>query len=333
MRLPALLISDLHLVADVSCDYRWGLFPWVNDMVTKHRVKTVLILGDLTDAKDNHSAELVNKIVSHIGALAASVNVVILTGNHDWLKQGHEFFKFLNTIPGVRFITEPTEDMEQDQPSAYYLPYSKQPMVDWKGMDFSHYDYLFMHQTVSGSIASNGQEMEGEELPELNAMKVYSGDIHVPQIIKGVEYVGSPYHVHFGDSFIPRAVLLDRAGRPTDLHFETISRVTLRVTSLRHLKRLALHSGDQIKLRVELSEEDKHNWARIRRDAVEYLGSQKVIVHGVELIVQKTERRLVDEAREKARKFDPTTIITQFVQVEELGGEALDVALEVVENE
>lgn len=331
MRLPALLISDLHLTAEPSCEYRWGLFDWLNETCREEKVKTLLILGDLTDAKDNHSAELVNRIVKSINALPVE-RVVILAGNHDWLKAGHEFFKFLRYLPHVEFITEPTEDAELAGKSAYFLPYSKTPMKDWAGMDFSHYDYLFMHQTVTGSICSNGQAMEGEELPPLNAAKVYSGDIHVPQVIGTVEYVGSPYHVHFGDAFKPRCVLLERDGNPVDLRYESISRVTLKVGSLRELRKYAFKAGDQVKLRVELSESEKHEWSRIRREASAVLQDAGVVVQGIELIVKKSTRRVLNDATMPGKAHRPEDSVLRFVEDEELGGDALDIALEVLES-
>ena len=313
------------------CAYRFDLFPWLNEQIGNNRVKTLVGLGDLTDAKDNHSAELVNKIVTSLTSLEVA-NIRMIAGNHDWLKKDQEFFKFLNSFPNIKFMTSPTEDDDASGPLAYYLPYSKNPAKDWAGMDFSHYDYLFMHQTMSGSIASNGQEMEGEPLPELNAAKVYSGDIHVPQVIKGVEYVGSPYHVHFGDNFKPRCVLIEKDRRAYDLHFETISRTVVKVKSLRELERKRFKAGDQVKLRIELPESDKHGWAKIRREALEILAEREVSVHGVELIVIKANKRVEVGGRQARASFSPSESVMRFVEHEELGAEALDAALDVLEQ-
>lgn len=298
----------------------------------EEKVKTLMILGDLTDAKDKHSAILVNRVVANIKRVAAVVtDVKILVGNHDWQQAGHEFFKFLDVIDNVQYISQPSEDQDVNGPSAYYLPYSKNPARDWAGLDFSHYQYLFMHQTIAGAVSSNGQEMEGEELPALNAAKVYSGDIHVPQVIKGVEYVGSPYHVHFGDAFLPRAVLLERGGRPIDLHFKTISRVALTVSGLRELKRTKLRAGDQIKLNFELGEADKHDWSKIKREASTWLADAGIEVHGLKLTVAKPTRRLLAASNEASPAYSPSEAVQRFVDAEELGGEALDAAMEVLE--
>lgn len=331
MQLPALLISDLHLTAAPSTEYRWSLFPWLVKQIEEHRVRSLLILGDLTDAKDNHSAELVNRVVKALASLTCQVTV--LAGNHDWLKQGQEFFRFLNYLGHVKFIADITEESDKDGPLVCFLPYSKNPARDWQGRDFSHFQYLFLHQTVKGAVASNGQEMDGEELPALNAQRVFSGDIHVPQNIGGLTYVGSPYHVHFGDKFKPRCILIDRRGRESDLHFETVARVAVKVSSLRELKRLHFNQMDQVKLRIALDEADRHGWAVLRRQALDYLAQEGVVVSGVELIVAKRDKQAGVRGSKGRAVLSAPDAVMAYVSREELGGSALEAALEVLEEE
>ncbi len=256
--------------------------------------------------------------------------VLILQGNHDYLRAGHAYFEFLNHLPGVRFITRPYEDTLTDGPATLWLPHTKTPSKDWADLDTTHFDYVFMHQTVGGAVASNGQKMDGENVPDMSAWgKVYSGDIHVPQKIKGVEYVGSPYHVHFGDSFDPRLVLIDRRNRPVDLHFPCIRRETVTVSSLRDLKRREFRPGDQIKLRFDLTEADKHEWRTLRRLALEHLRHEQVEVEGVELRVQKVGAALKDTSP-RTTSINAAEAVYRFCATQELGGDALDEGLEIV---
>jgi len=102
MQFPALLCSDLHLASGESASYRFDFFPWLAKTCKEERVRSVLILGDLTDAKDHHSAELVNRVVAAVDSIPCD-DVKILAGNHDWLRQGHEFFRFLNRRPTFPF--------------------------------------------------------------------------------------------------------------------------------------------------------------------------------------------------------------------------------------
>jgi DNA repair exonuclease SbcCD nuclease subunit len=310
--------------------------------IREEKAKTLLICGDLTDKKDRHPSELVNRTVRVIRDLqrdCPGVEIVILTGNHDWLKGGEEYFRFLNSLEGVRFITEPREDEKDVKgPSALFLPFTKNPLKDWAGIDFQHFDYVFMHQTVKGSITSNGQAIErGDELPNLrDAGKVYSGDIHVPQVMSTpwgkIEYIGSPYHVHFGDDFQPRAILLEKGGRAVDLHFKSIRRVSAKVKGVDDLCMSAIFwgPGDQVKVTVKLTEAEKHEWSRIRRECGEVLKRAKVEVHGLSLEVEKSERRTHNEVART--KHSPEQAVLSHVEAEALTPDAFDAAMEVIEQ-
>lgn len=331
MKLPAILASDLHLTANPLDSYRWNLFPWLRKELQAENAKSLILLGDITDAKDLHPSELVNRVVQEIVETRKVVDrIVILKGNHDQLKDGKVFFAFLNAIPGVDVITRPTEDIEGEL--TYFLPYSKNPARDWQGLDFSYFQYLFMHQTIKGAIASNGQRMDGEPLVELNAGKVFSGDIHVPQKIGSVEYVGSPYHVHFGDSFKPRCIAIDRDHRQFDLHFPCISRTTVDVAGVEGLRAVDARPGDQIKVRVHLSEADKHQWRETRRAIIAYAADQQLALSAVELIVKRSRRRVGAVQTEQRKAVDFRDTLYNFVDRDALGGDLLDVGLEILES-
>lgn len=335
MRLPALLVSDIHLTANPKDAYRWCLFPWLREQLKKQDVATLCILGDITDAKDSHPAELVNKIVHEVKELARLVDdVYILCGNHDYLREGSPFFGFLSEFDNVHFISKPFEP-DAESCTSLFLPHTRTPSKDWAGYNFEHYQYVFMHQTVSGSVASNGMVMDGEKVPDMSAAwKVYSGDIHVPQIINGVEYVGSPYHVHFGDKFNARCVLLPRRGPAEDLHLPCIKRYVLTVASLAELRtqRRRVHAGDQVKLRISLAASERHEWARIRREACALLQERGVEVHGVELVSTKPRTRLLGASVAAAKRIDPPSAVLRHVQREEWSAEALDIALDLMEK-
>lgn len=345
MKYPILLASDLHLSSAPSSEYRWRLFDQLGKLQQQHSIATLVLLGDLTDAKDGHTAALVNRIVSTLATLPFE-EVVILSGNHDWLKAGEEFFRFLNYFPTMQFITAPTllpiVGKKWHSALTLFLPYSKTPAADWAALDRQLWDvdYVFMHQTIKGSIASNGQVMEGEELLDLSTVlstrtKVYSGDIHVPQTVGLVEYVGSPYHVHFGDKFKPRVVLLNGKGEAEDINLPNVQRLTVKVSSVSELRRVELRKGDHVKLRMELAESDKHAWLKIKREAVAVLEAAEVEVYGVELLVRKAARRVAlrgDSGPITSRVRSLEDHLAAFVVAESLGGDALEAGLDIVEG-
>lgn len=294
----------------------------------------------MTDAKDYHSATLVNRLVREIMTTNTSVERFhVLMGNHDYLREGEAFFTFLNHFDGLRFITSQWDDMLDDPtgPGALFLPHTKNPAKDWAELDCSQFEYVFMHQTIKGAVASNGVKMDGEHMPDLSAWsKIYSGDIHVPQVIRHVEYVGSPYHVHFGDSFDPRCILIDKRGKPRDLQFKTLRRFVLNLAwksnGLDHRALLKTAPGDQVKARVRLDRADLALWPRVKREATRLIEQAEVELMGLELVISGQDaREVVGMGGHKgvALLSDPDAI-SRFCEVEDLGGEALDLGLEVI---
>lgn len=338
MELPAILVSDLHLTSRPEEAYRWELFTWLAEEARHEEVKTLVIAGDLTDAKDYHSAELVNRVVRkllEVMQFGGIKNIYILMGNHDYLKAGHAFFSFLSHIPGITFITRITEVTADDGPNALFLPHTKTPLQDWKDLDVSHFTYVFMHQTAPGSIASNGMKMEGDALPSFKDVVVYSGDIHVPQIIGDIEYIGSPYPVHFGDTFKARAILLDRRNRPVDLYFKTIRRDSLTVRGAADFNKQIeqLRKGDHLKLKVLLGEEEKHDWQTIKLAMQHKCRELGIELHGIELNVDRVQRRAMSSAvHTPVRESDNAAdAVLAYVLAEELGPTALEIGLELID--
>lgn len=334
MKTPSLLASDLHLTANPRDEYRWGFFHWLGKTVDRYGVHSIYFLGDLTDAKDYHPAELVNRLVESLVALAAlGVEIYILKANHDYKKAKHPYFEFLSHIPHIHFITTPTESEIDSKYRIIMLPHTKDPGADWAGIDFGTYDYVFMHQTVNGATTSNGQAMQSSlsskfEIPDYT--KIYSGDIHVPQIIGDVEYVGSPYPVHFGDHFKGRVILIGNDRGAKDLYYPTIMRAALAISRPDELLNRGLRAGDQVKVRLLLAPSEKHEWDRLKREILQIGHKLKIDIHGIDLKVEQGKRRTVLGPR-KISHHSPQEVVEQYVRAEDLGGDVLDIGLELME--
>lgn len=335
MKLPAVVISDLHLTANPDHEYRWGLFDWLKEELRKANAKTLLILGDLTDAKDFHSSALVNRLVHTIHQLTHYVDeVIILKGNHDVLRDSDfPFFSFLNVVPKVRFIYCAVGDPGPSV-ACLFLPHTKDVRT-WQPWNFRHYDFVFMHQTVNGAIASNGERMGGElagDMDDKPVIQVYSGDIHVPQDIGAVRYVGSPYHVHFGDKFVPRCIVLDREGRESSIYYKTISRVMVRgtyddvVDQLRTLKH-----GDQIKVSLDLPSSDRSSWLQLKSSVKGLCADLGLSLNEVSIVPRVHRRIVLQRADRVATNSSPERVVTEFVKQEDLGGDVLDAGLTLMQ--
>ena len=304
-----LITGDIHQTDNVRDEYRWRLFPWMLEQVTEHSVDQVIILGDLTDAKDKHSAKLVNRFAEGIAAVAEKADVYILKGNHDFIDAEWPFFQFLENTQHVKFITEPTV-VKLTGARCLFLPSTKKWETEWADIDFSIYEYVFTHETFDGCLSESGMEMRGIPPSVLkDAKQVLSGDIHVPQKIgKNIEYLGAPYRLRFGDKFEPRVMLIDDAGKRKNLHVDCISKHTILVRGVDDLlsakKRHGIQSKDQVKIRVQLKPSEYPTWQNLKaelRDAAEKKFGWDV--YGPELVpLMERQLREVDDANVSTRK-------------------------------
>ena len=200
-----LVTTDLHLTSNPRDHYRFDFLQWLAEYTEGGWVDEIVICGDLTDAKDRHNAELTNRIAAAIWELSQNAPVVILKGNHDYTNPDTPFFKFLGWFPSVRFIVEPTLS-----DGALFIPHSFKPWNETWGTRVrakaAKAGVVFCHQGFEGAKAANGYELAGAKISELESVykikcPIYSGDIHTPQQLGPVTYIGTPYPVAFGDDW------------------------------------------------------------------------------------------------------------------------------------
>lgn len=203
-----LVTSDWQLADNARDRYRTDfVVKTLPELVGKHKPDQLLILGDVTEHKDQHPARLVNELVNALCDLAAShkLEIIVLQGNHDFLSNAHPFFAFLENFKGIRWIAKP-EVLD----NCLYLPHTRDYKKDWKGIDFKGHDFIFAHNIFEG-VKANGQKLSGiptKIFPEDSCC--ISGDVHEPQVIDDkIIYVGSPCLCDFGDNYQPRVLLLD----------------------------------------------------------------------------------------------------------------------------
>lgn len=294
--MSSLITADLHLTDHPRDADRWNLFPWIREQVKKHRIAQVFLLGDLTDAKDRHSAKLVNRFVREIGELSQLCLVIMIKGNHDFVDESNPFFGFLSEIQNVTFFTRPST-LDDD---FLLLPHTRNHQEDWykwEGMTHPGCKYILTHATFDGAKAENGQELRGIPPSFFKSFKgqVWSGDIHVPQkVSKNIEYVGAPYRVHFGDSFTPRVVLLKK-GEAIDLHPPIKSRELALIRTLRDLEKCDWIMGTQVKVRVLLKRSEYPEWPALKREVQKLCASRGWELCGLELRALKSAKGEPDD--------------------------------------
>ena len=291
-----LIASDLHLTDNFKDEYRWGLFPWMVEQIEKYDVTKIFILGDITDLKDNHSSKLTNRIVQSILLLTErGVSVIILKGNHDYLLEDYPYFKFLNSIENVVFVSEPKVYRDW-----LLLPHTRDPKTKWKKfLAAGEYELILAHLTMYGSLTSNGYKMEEGLQPSIfknQSCRIISGDIHVPQTMGKVMYVGAPYHIKFGDTFNARCLLISEDVKSfKSIFYETIKKCIMNITTPHEVFNIVdeeeLIEGDHVKVRLHLPPSLYSEWANYKADIKKIAVKQLSLnLFGIELIAEAKER-------------------------------------------
>lgn len=331
-----LITTDIHLSDKPKDSYRFGLFDFLNKERERHKVSLILILGDITDKKDNHSSKLVNQIVEGFHLLAKEVPVIILKGNHDYhTDPDNPFFDFLNKMKNIRFITKPATWLTSEGSNLVFLPHTK----DEKAWNSFRLDvkpsFAFIHQTVAGAISESGRRLDGFSLKPLKRFgcPVYAGDVHKPHTIDVVTYVGPPYHVRFGDDFIPRCLVLnEETGKAKDINFECPRKWSIQIREPEELlsdKRLK--AGDQCKVSLELLREEIPEWPVLKDRIVSILKELKLEPYGIELKIQKTQRSK-KEHDIKIKEKTPTDILSSFCKREKLAKNIREIGLDLLKD-
>jgi DNA repair exonuclease SbcCD nuclease subunit len=343
--MTVIVTSDLHLTDNPRDSDRWNIFPWLQKQVKKTGAKTVAILGDLTDAKDRHPSALVNRFVNELDALSTIAGVIVLRGNHDYIDIERPFFGFIDHQPNITFVDGPYE-IELDDGTAergrtaktsLFLPNTKDHENDWKDLSLKGVDYIFCHQTFDGAKAENGTRLPGIPPAFFRGFKgkIYSGDIHVPQVVSKVpwiEYVGAPYRVHFGDSYTPRVLLL-KHGQASDLHYPSVNKHLFTVKKPSTLERYVseVNEGDQVKVRVQLKRSEYPTWKTVKEQIVAFATQNGWVLFGPELVPLPADRDAEGQAAlDESKGQTPAAVLKAYCQREKVNKELAQVGTELL---
>lgn len=290
-----LLIGDLHLTDNARDSYRFDIFDWIRARQKKNQPAATFLAGDVTDAKDRHSATLVNKIVAGLTSLKPPVYIVM--GNHDYRDPKNPFFKFLSHIDGIHFVTEPTV-IKAGKRMALIPHYRTQDefTAAVKLVCDGHPDSFLCHQTFDGAIAESGVRLNGLSASPIELfgppLGVYAGDVHRPQTQGIVTYIGCPYNVRFGDNFEPHCIEVSSNGIEAYPWFDAPRKWALIVRDAANIvKDKNLFEGDQVKLTIQVSREEAIDWQKIKREVLLACKNKKLEVHGVRLEVATATRK------------------------------------------
>jgi hypothetical protein len=346
--LNKLITADLHLNPLERDKYRHDAQAEIRRLVKKLHVRWVIILGDLTDEKDFHSATLVNRVVNHIYELKQLVEMVIVVmGNHDYTDIAQTpYFAFLHRLDGVVWVSKPTPGSQLPTNSStddkafakdIFLPHSPDPERDWENINFEQYKYAFAHNTFAGAKGDNGQQLNGPSVSLFpKHLKVLSGDVHVPQTIGPVTYVGPPYRIDFGDNFVPRVMLQHPDGQiapetmdgPRKYLVECKAGEPIAAATKDLMEELA--PGDMLKVRVTLKEGQYADWGNIKDEIQQWATKHRFNLYMVQPMQPKT--RMTKKKTDRQPVRSDKEVLTSFATRQEVDAETLKVGMALLEK-
>jgi hypothetical protein len=319
-----LITADLHLESSPLTEYRWGIFNFLKEEAEKYADVELFILGDITQNKDKHNSELVNRITTNIIELSTYFNnIYILKGNHDFINEDLPYFKFLSNISKKIFFIKEVESFVSDigsKPLYTFIPNTNK----FSSLDFSNLNtkYLFLHQKFIGATSESGfivQDGDKLELLKDIETQIFAGDIHKPQIIGNLEYVGSPYPVRFGDNYQGHIIKIDDKEKKSYIDFPTIKRASINVDSNNYKEKLSiLKANDQCKVKVNLDKSEFYLWDDIKKNIKNICTNSGSILVEIKMIPNKdTSVRQLKEEKVKHNESN-TEIINRFTTKEKL---------------
>lgn len=301
--MKALISADWHLADNARDEYRWRFVEQeLPEILQDEGVSLLLFLGDATEAKSGHSAELVNRLVAAFKRLALLCPVVGLTGNHDGLSPSKPFWAFLAELERVSWVQTPTvladlKNVPESFPtgaSTILLPNTQNHERDWEDIDFRRFKWAFAHQSFAGASSESGFKLSGIPLSYFpKDLEIVAGDIHQPQTLGQLTYVGSPYTVDFGDAFKPR-VLLWNGKRLESLQIFGPQKQLVEASSIKALSKQKLEKGDIVKVRLEIDSYD--DWPEAKKEIEAWALDQGVTLHLAQpIIASATAQRSTPE--------------------------------------
>lgn len=336
-----ILTGDLHFTDRPNDAYRFDLFPFLRQRVKKYDVGAVILLGDITDFKDQHPATLVNRIVRELVKLAELCPVYIIRGNHDCNDPNHPFFQFLDGYNNIYFYTHPESVILPDgKTKALFLPHSRQPSKDWQGVIEGRHDYIFCHQTFRGCRVENGTTMQeglgtdffDDYLNQYPDCQVFSGDIHVPQKLGPITYAGAPYHIRFGDKYDARILLL-KDGKRINMKLKTLRKHTVTIEHPDDLEKLDADEGDQIKVHLSLPKAELVNWQSHKRAVMDLCEKRGLMVADVRLETKVDDVEASEDVVQPQQPMaGPSDVLRRFCSQRGVPQEYLDAGLHFVEG-
>jgi predicted phosphodiesterase len=309
--MTAAVVGDLHANNKPRDQYR---LDWMRRFIKWQEAwmpKQVILVGDLTDEKDRHSARLVNDVVDFVADLALRSDVFIVAGNHDYEDAPIPYFSFLSRLNGVRFITKPMVKVLGGVGQVLFLPHTRDYKRDWKDVNFDvDYHWIVAHNTFAGATLDNGHKISGGIPTSIfkRNKNIIAGDVHTPQQSGPVTYIGAPYTIDFGDDYEPRLFLIDDTRRVRELPSKGPQKRLIEIASPRQLSKVKVNRGDIVKVRLSVEMSHRDEWTADLDAVRAWCKEEGVVLHALQPVVVREASAKGEKRRPQKEKTDASVL-------------------------
>lgn len=304
-----LITADLHQSDEPVNSYRLDFVDKeLLRLLEQERIERVIIAGDLTEKKDRHSAWLTHHIVKSLHQLARVAELFIVEGNHDFQDIDYPFFRFVERLDSEHAIHWISRPRLLDE-GLLLLPHTSDYKRDW--VKLPRCQMIITHNTFHGAMSERGGKLRGIPLTALpRNVQVFSGDVHEPQQLGMVCYIGPPYTIYFGDTFAPRVLLMDERSAVHSKPTKAPRKLLLELDYPWQEKQFdQTRRGDIVKLRITITQKEAPQWHEIRDAARSLTASRGCQVFAVQpILLRSSSRRGQSASRTITRKNDSELI-------------------------
>jgi DNA repair exonuclease SbcCD nuclease subunit len=309
----------------------------VGELGRKYQVKRIFLLGDVFELKDRIPARIMILFAEAVAKYPCPLT--ILRGNHDFAEDEYAPIRLLEREGKIDFISNPWVDFSKTSTSngIAFLPYFRkwnQFVEEWKRLHFlieghSEPTKLFLfHNTVPGSKFANNRKAEGEfDLPTIKNVRYLAGDIHLPQKVGPIQYLGSPYQVDFGEEGQDKFVYLYKTEgdilTPVELKYPKF--ISVDVSTINDIEQKDIE-GNYVRMIGEVLKEKKEQVEECKKILESW--NPKFVVSAVKYRTEKKTR--IDVA-----KSDHQAVLSEFLQQSETGLDKkrlLEVGLDLIKE-
>jgi len=292
-----------------------GIANQVGELAKKFQVKRIFLLGDVFELKDRIPARIMILFAEAVAKFPCPL--VILKGNHDFAEDDYAPVRLLEREGKVKFIAAPYINME-----IAFLPYFRKYenfKEEWiklhetikgdTGFDVNVKLFLF-HNTVSGAKFANNRKAEGEfDLPTFANIRYLAGDIHLPQKVGPIQYLGSPYQVDFGEEGQDKFVYLYKSDIDllTSVELKYPKFVSVDISIINDIKQEDFE-GNYVRMTGEILKEKKEQVEECKKILESW--NPKFVIS---IVKYRTEKR----ARIETAKDDHQAVLSEFLQQSE----------------